>query len=241
MLKITVRAPFWKTWWFYSIIALLVAAVFYWDDRVKIRRKAALQKMRSEIAGNLHEEINKALNNINVLSEIARIKADKEPEQSITYINEIRHKSHNMIIAMDDMLWSIDPANDSMAKTIARIKEFADALRNRYTVLINLQTDAKVISLKPDMKIRHEVMTIYKLALRLLVEEMKSQRTSIQIDYQKSHLQMNIFAHQMKLPDNNNQVFKMIEEMKARAASIMATLEFQSDDKGTAIILAVTV
>ena len=83
--------------------------------------------MRGDIAGNLHEEINTALNNINVLSEIAKIKADKEPEQSKNYINEIHSKSHNMIIAMDDMLWSIDPANDSMAKTIDRIKEFSDA------------------------------------------------------------------------------------------------------------------
>jgi hypothetical protein len=40
-----------------------------------LRRKAALQKMRSEIAGNLHEEVNNALNNINVLSEIARANA----------------------------------------------------------------------------------------------------------------------------------------------------------------------
>lgn len=238
-LKISVRNPFWRTWWFYSILALLAAAFFYWDDRERMRRKAQLQKMRSDIAGNLHEEINLALNNINVLSEIARIKADKEPEQSKLYINEIHHKSHNMIIAMDDMLWSIDPANDSMRKTIDRFKEFADALRNRHGVEINLQTDEKVISLRPDMKIRHEIMIIYKLALRMFVEEHRSPQTSIQLDYVRTQLQMNIFSKHVRLGDNNNQVIRMIEEMKQRAASIDALLEMHSDEKGTAVILAV--
>ena len=240
-LKISIRTPYWKTWWFYSVLVLLIVAFFYWDDKERMRRKATLQKMRSNIAGNLHEEINTALNNINVLSEIARIKADKDPEQSITYINEIHRKSHNMIIAMDDMLWSIDPANDSMAKTIARIREFADALRNREGVIIHLQTDEKVISLQPDMIVRHEVMIIYKLSLRLLVEELKAPQTSIQLDYLKSQLQLNVFAYQVRLPDQNNQVIKIIEEMKTRAAAIMASLEIQSDEKGTAIILAVKV
>jgi len=38
--------------------------------------------MRSQIEGSLHEEVNKALNNINVSGEIVRIKADKASEQS---------------------------------------------------------------------------------------------------------------------------------------------------------------
>jgi len=239
VVKISVRSPFWKTWWFYGLLALIAAALFYWEDRARMRRKAALQKMRTNIAGNLHEEVNQALNNINMLSEIARLKADKEPEQSKAFINEIHSRSHNMIIAMDDMLWSIDPANDSMAKTIDRIKEFADALRHRHEVLINLQTDPRVIALKPDMKLRHEVMIIYKMGLRMMIEEMRSPHTSINIDYVRGQLQLNIFAHHIKLPENNNQVIKMMDEMRARSKSIDAILEFQSDEKGTAVILAV--
>lgn len=238
-LKISVRAPFWETWWFFSLLALVAALIFYIIDRERIRRKESLQKMRGSIAGNLHEEINTALNNINVLSEIARIKADKEPEQSKSYITEIHHKSHNMIIAMDDMLWSIDPANDSMAKTIARINEFADALRHRHNSSIDLQTDEKVISLKPDMKVRYELMLIYKLTLRLLVEEFGAKQIMIHLYYIKSQLQLNIFSSDTRLNESNNHVIKTIEEIRTRAVSINATLEFQSDEKGTAVILAV--
>lgn len=238
-LKISVQSPFWQTWWFFCLLVLFAVAIFYFIDKERMRRKETIQKMRGEIADNLHEEINTALNNINVLSEIARLKADNEPEQSKAYINEIHSKSHNMIIAMDDMLWSINPANDTMGKTIDRIREFSDALRNRYNVSIDLETSEKVTSLKPAMKVRHELMLIYKLALRLLVEELGAAQTTIHIHYVQSMLQVNIFSPGLQLDEENNQVIKMAEEMKNRANSIKATIEMQSDEKGTAIILAV--
>ena len=140
---------------------------------------------------------------------------------------------------MDDMLWSIDPSNDSMTKTIDRIKEFAASLHNRYDCDIDLQTDEKVASLKPDMKERHELMLIYKLALRLLVEEFGAKKTMIHLYYIQSQLQLNMFSPEVKLNENNNQVIKTLEEMKKKAESIKATIEIQSDEKGTAIILAV--
>ena len=86
-----------------------------------MRRNEALQRMRTDIADNLHQEINTALSNINILSEMAKLKTEKEPHKSREYFEQIHTKSHNMIIAMDDMLWSIDPENDSMSKTAERM------------------------------------------------------------------------------------------------------------------------
>ena len=59
--------PFWETWWFYSLLALLVVALLYWFDKERMKRKAALQLMRSNISDNLHTEVNNALQDINIL------------------------------------------------------------------------------------------------------------------------------------------------------------------------------
>ena len=74
------------------------------------------------------------------LSEIASIKAEKEPVQSKNYISEINYKSRNMITAMDDMLWSIDPANDTMQKFIARAKEFAASISYNKNAAVTVQS-----------------------------------------------------------------------------------------------------
>ena len=234
-LSIIVRGPFWRTWWFVSLVLLAGAVMLYLLDRLRMQRKEALEKMRSDISDNLHGEVNKALQNINVLSEIARIKAEKDPEQTVNYINEIHHKSHNMIIAMDDMLWAIDPANDSMTRAIDRMQEFAEALNNRHEVRIRLQTTGDVERLQPDMNIRHELLLIYKLVLRVLVEEAHAPVTLVQLGQDRGLLQLSIESPGVRLDPRNGRSIRLVEEARNRAASIRGTLDLHSDEKGTTL------
>ena len=148
---------------------LLAALLIYWFDKEWLRRKAVMQKMRSDIAGNLHEEINSALGNINILSEMALMKSEKEPEKSKEFIRQIHSRSHNMIIAMDDMLWSISPDNDSMDKTVDRMREYIDALQNRHQVKIELLVDKGIGKLELNMRLRHEAFVLFKEGIKSLV------------------------------------------------------------------------
>ncbi|HEY0679194.1 MAG TPA: two-component regulator propeller domain-containing protein [Chitinophagaceae bacterium] len=186
-LTIDVSPPFWQTWWFYSLLALATATILYLLDRERMKRKEAIQKMRSNIAGNLHEDINTALSNINILSEMAKLKADKEPEKSKEFIEQIHTRSNNMILAMDDMLWSIDPDNDSMPKTVLRMKEYIDELNNSYDTDIKMLIDDKVNALKLGMEFRHEAFILFKESILGLMKAcVKSCMIHVGVD--KSHL-----------------------------------------------------
>lgn len=186
-LRIRINPPFWKTWWFYSLLVLATGGLLFWFDRTRMKRKETLQKMRSNIAGNLHTEVNTALNNINILSEMAKLKAETEPQKSKEFIEQIHSKSHNMIIAMDDMLWSISPANDNMEKTVARMQEYIDSTNNRRGTKNKMHTDDKVKMLNVDMQFRHEVFLLFKDSIIALLH---TQLTvfDIQIVVEKSNL-----------------------------------------------------
>jgi len=186
-MEIKVNPPIYKTWWFYSILILLASLLLFIIDKERMRRKAAMQKMRSDIAGNLHEEVNTALNKINILSEMARLKSDKDPVKSTEYLEQIHTKSHDMIIAMDDMLWSIDPVNDSMEKTIDRIKEFIDALKRRHAANIELLVDKRAETLMLNMRLRHDVFILMKEGIRSVIQA-GAKNVRIHIGIQKDAL-----------------------------------------------------
>jgi ligand-binding sensor domain-containing protein len=240
-LIIHVNPPFWKTWWFFCLLALIVAAVFYWLDKQRVNKIVALQNVRTEIASNLHEEVNTTLNNINLLSEMARIKADKDIDRSKEFIEQISHKSHSMILAMDDILWSIDPQNDSMEKSLLRMMEFADVLKNLFGANIELALDKKVRSLNLDMKTRHDAFLIFKEALRTIVEYAGGRQTLIHIDLFKNKLSIKLQDTTANLDKNEAAIDKSIKEMNSKAALINADLDVQFDKKGIAIILLVPV
>lgn len=237
VLQITVIPPFYATWWFYALVILAGIAVIYWIDRERINKLLSMQQVRTEIAGNLHEEINITLNNINLLSEMAKIKADKDINRSKEYIDQISDKSRKMMESMDDMLWSLDPTNDNMERTILRMKEFAEGLQNDRALDIQMEVDNSVLSVKAGMKIRHELFLIFKEALSVIAQCGTASQCIINIDKEASNLSLKIYDKAATLDTTDAEVVHSINEMEKRAQLINASLDVQTDHTGTSVIL----
>lgn len=241
ILQITVIPPFYASWWFYALVILAGIAVIYWIDRERINKLLSMQQVRTEIAGNLHEEINTTLNNINLLSEMAKIKADKDINRSKEYIDQISEKSRSMMDAMDDMLWSLDPANDNMERTILRMKEFAEGLQNQYPIDIQMEVDKSVLSVKAGMKVRHELFLIFKEALTLIAGSNMASHCIINIDKENNKLVLKIYD-KAAMPDMTHQdVTRCVNDMEKRAAIINASFDILTDHTGTSVILQMNV
>lgn len=239
-LLIEVNPPFWNSWWFYSLLALMVILLLYWMDKERMKRKDAILKMRTDIARNLHRDINNALSNINILSEMARIKADKDINKSKEYIEQIHSKSHNMIIAMDDMLWSIDPANDNMSKTIARMKEYIAALNSRSDAEIEMLVDKNVEKLELNMKLRHESFLLFKDGIKKLVDS-GAKKCKVHIGIDKSIMQFTLQFDNYCC--NMQQLNNLLQsrDMEQRMKSIFADMKVQVHKSNSIIFLKVPV
>ncbi|RYY30846.1 MAG: hypothetical protein EOO04_03570 [Chitinophagaceae bacterium] len=240
-LHITIKSPFWKTWWFYALLLLAVAVILYWLERERIKKFRDLQQVRTQIAGNLHKELDTTLNNISMLSEMAKIKADKDITRSKEYIDQINEKSRKMIIVMDDMFWSIDPANDSMEMTLLRMNEFVSAMRNRHSSNIELVVDENVQTINLDMKSRYEFYVIFRRALRSIARDSMANQILINIDFDKSALFLKIqsngaYGSPETLFDNEK-----MNDISRRAESMNAVLDIQADNKHVSVILVVPV
>lgn len=238
-LSVVVRPPVWKTWWFFSLIALLVIGILYLLDRERMKRRRSLAQVRSQIARNLTSEVSTTLNNINVLSEIAKIKADKNIEQSKDFIDQISDKSRYMIEAMDDTLWSIDPRNDSMKQTILRIKELTEGIRASDGVEIDLILDNRVQSMVLDMKIRHELYFFYKESMQFIVKNLKCRQAFVNINRVRSRLMIEILSECSDNTAGCETVFR--EEISRRASAIPSTIDVISDNKSFSVVLYVEV
>ncbi len=237
-LTIIVNPPFWQTWWFYSLLTLMAGLVLFLLDRSRMNRKEAVQKMRSNIADNLHEDVNTALNNINILSEMARLKADREPEKSKEFIEQIHSKSHNMIIAMDDMLWSIAPENDNMEKTVERMQEYIDALNHRHNCKVEMMVDKKVRMLKLDMHFRYEAFLLFKETVKSL-EQVKAQNSKIYLTLENNGL---LYTIQFNYENSDSQQINVLlqrQDMNRRMAVVQGKLDIQINKSNAVVELRI--
>src|SRR5690606_34142948 len=122
----TIKPPFHEGWWFRILIGSLILATLILMYRLHINRILAVVNLRNRVARDLHDDMGSTLSTINILSSMAKTKLVTDPVKSSEYISKISDNSHRMMEAMDDIVWSIKPQNDSMEKVIARMREFSN-------------------------------------------------------------------------------------------------------------------
>lgn len=161
-LPITRYPPFWQAWWFYSLVCLAFGGIIFLFDRERMYRRKSVQQMRAKIADRLHAEVRTALNSIHILSEMAAIKSGKEPARAAGYLKQINSKSQQMMQAMDDMLWALEPENDSMSRVVERIEAYVHKLRSEGRADIGLLVGQEVRVLALDMQQRQMLLRLVK-------------------------------------------------------------------------------
>ncbi len=223
------------------LLLVLAGIVLYLIDRERVKRLKALYNMRSDIASHLHHDVSTTLNNINVLSQIAKLKADKDITRSKELIDEISGKSYNMMLSMDEILWSIDPSNDTMEKTLLRIFEFAETLEASCGTSIDIMVHEQVKSLKLDMKLRHDFFIVCKESLQTLAQCSRGKSIIVDIDYVRSRISLKILSMSAETEELSKMMQDFRKTLQDKAAAMQASLHFEAGKRDTSIVLSIPV
>lgn len=237
-LNINVHAPFWRTWWFYGLLILLTGGLLFWLDHKRIKRKAAIFEMRSNIADGLYQDINQALSNISILSEMAKIKAGKEPEKSAGFIDQIHDKSQQMTLAMDDILWSIDPSNDNMQNFISRLQEHINLLRHERNAEIALVAEKKSANLPISMRIRNDVYSLFKAAVSDVVNA-GGNHCHIHIRFSKPDLIYKLKFDTAYVDMGELNALRNRKDLADKVKKLKAKVEFTKNENTATFILSI--
>jgi ligand-binding sensor domain-containing protein len=234
-IPVTIRPPFWKSWWFLSLVSLLIVLILYLIDRERVKRRTSLQQVRRQIRGNLKDEVSTTLNNINVLSEIAKIKADKNVDQAKDFIDQISDKSRYMMEVLDDTIWTIDPMNDNMQKFILRIKELTEGLRASHNAEIDLIVDHKVQSMELEMRLRYELLFYYKEAMHFILQNVCGRQIFVNINRSRSRLFIEILSEcDSETAGLKNKFAQAVEK---RIKNLDASMDVLADNKSFSAVM----
>jgi ligand-binding sensor domain-containing protein/two-component sensor histidine kinase len=125
----------WQTWWFrlgmvitcFGLITLLIMYYYkrkYALQKAELEKQQAIEKERTRIATDMHDDLGAGLSRIKFLSETIGIK--KQQEQPIEEeISKIREYSHQMIDNMGEIVWALNERNDSLVDLLAYTRAYA--------------------------------------------------------------------------------------------------------------------
>lgn len=242
LLLIKVKPPFWKTWWFVSLLAFAAIGFLYWIDKFRVARIRDTERVRTRIATSLTRDMSSTLSNINVLSEMAKVKADKNIDRTKEYIDQISENSQRMMEVMDDMIWSINPENDELQYTILRMKKYAANIQSKYNLEVAFAVDEKAKEIKLHMDRRHELFLVFKEALLNAGKHSGGRFADVHVSYENNRLTMTMVDNGRGFSIKELGFSRGLNEMQKRAAALKASFQIVSEiNTGTTVTFVMMV
>jgi signal transduction histidine kinase/ligand-binding sensor domain-containing protein len=153
VVELEVLRPFWQRAWFVALVAAALAALALWLHRQRVGRLLALERVRSQIAGDLHDDVGAGLAEMAILSEVAR--GQDGPVADAT-LGRLADRARQLREALADTVWAVDPRRDRADELVRRMREVAYNLLGADAVAVDFSApdeDRLVrLALAPDQR-----------------------------------------------------------------------------------------
>src|SRR5580658_7876650 len=125
----------------------------------------SLEKMRTTIATDLHDDIGSNLSQIAVLSEVARAGVNGENHRTHESLERVAVLSRELVDSMGDLVWSIRAAPDGLDSLVSRMRGFALDLRAGQGIECELRSPESVEDVHLSLEARRHWFLIFKECL----------------------------------------------------------------------------
>ncbi len=130
-----ISPPFWKTWWFISLVILAFAILFFSivkyiaqrnlkEKILRLEKEQAIEKERNRIARDMHDDLGSGLTKIAILSEVAKTQL-QQPDKARLQLENISVSSRELVDNMQDIIWVLNPKNDTLESLASYVREYA--------------------------------------------------------------------------------------------------------------------
>lgn len=234
--------PWYQTWWFYTLCALAVSGVLYWIYRYRINHLVKVQKMRLQIAGDLHDDIGSSLSSLAFNSELIRMNLRSENGAALSILEKMDESSRNMVNSLSEIVWFINPKNDSAESFIRRLKFTSLQLLENRNIQFEFVESGKLETLHLDMRQRKNILLIFKEAIHNAIKYSDCNNISLNVSYENKILEIRLTDDGKGFNTNVDFDGNGITNMKGRAEELKADISICSTESvGTAIVFRVKI
>jgi ligand-binding sensor domain-containing protein/signal transduction histidine kinase len=124
----TILPPVWKRWWFFTAVAVLALTSGYSVHQYRVTRLLEMERLRTRIASDLHDDLGSSLTQISILSEVVRAHLGDPEARIADPLSRIGTLSRESVDSMGDIVWAIDPLRDTPSHLLQRMRRVAHEL-----------------------------------------------------------------------------------------------------------------
>jgi ligand-binding sensor domain-containing protein/two-component sensor histidine kinase len=239
-LAFQIAPPFWRRWWFLMGGGMLVLVAVYGLHRFRVGRLLELERVRTRIATDLHDDIGSGLTQIAILTEIAQRRITERDPAVVEPISRVSSISRELVDSMSEIVWAINPRNDRVGDLAARMRRFASDVLDGQHIALRFQSQEDVLDLPMGAHHRRECLLVFKEAIHNAVRHARCSGVTVQIGLFGRALVLTIADNGVGFDRRGTSLGQGLRSMEARARTMGGSLEVVSwPDAGTTVRFSV--
>jgi two-component system, NarL family, sensor histidine kinase UhpB len=220
-----------------SVVIIAVILINRYRVLNRTRRLVEMERMRNIIARDLHDDIGSTLSSINIISQMAL----KDANGSASHFQRIAQHSSSMMESMSDIVWSINPNNDSLEQVISKMKEFAAEILDPLDIRYTFSGEENLQSIKLDVSTRKNLFLIFKEAINNAAKYSSANAITIQFKKSNNSIELIIHDNGKGFDTQHGSTGNGLRNMKERASNLRGKLKLTSSGSGTEVNLSLPI
>lgn len=231
IIKLKIATPWYQTWWFFSLLGLIVTAMIVMLVRYRLKQQLKLFTLRNRIQRDLHDDIGATLSSIKAYAEII-----KSSPGNTMIADLINNNASEMIERLEVIIWAANPAHDSMEHFTERIRRFAAPLLNSKKIECKISTGNVIVTAIMPGEVRQHLYLIAKEAINNTAKYSMATSCSITLFMQAGKFVMQIEDDGIGFSSSTEPKGNGLNNMRSRAAQLDGVIQINSvPRKGTSI------
>ncbi|HEV2331065.1 MAG TPA: ATP-binding protein [Verrucomicrobiae bacterium] len=159
--------------------------------REQTERQRELERERTRIARDLHDDLGATLTQIRFLSAVES-RDSQVPEGARARMSQISEKSHEMVASLDEIVWAVNPVNDSMPHLASYLCHFAEEFFRPTPIRCRLDVDDSLPQATFTSELRHNLYLAVREAMNNISKHSKASEAWLRIRFEKSELRITV-------------------------------------------------
>ncbi|GJQ64374.1 MAG: hypothetical protein SCALA702_34270 [Melioribacteraceae bacterium] len=234
-IAVVITPPFWETWWFIAIIALSISGLTYFVISYRVKSILEIERLRTRIAADLHDDVGTKLTEISMLSDIV-YHTGSEGNSELKMVRNIGQIARSLIDSMDDIIWLVNPKRDTLYELFLKLRDTYEDLLSRSNIIIDIRNLNLLEKIRLPMEKRKNLYLIFKEALSNSVKYSECTEIIIETYIEGKNIRVTLTDNGKGFDPATSSRGNGLNNMRDRAKNIKGELKIESvAGKGTTV------
>ncbi len=231
-----IAAPLWRNPFLILLLLIAAGVLIYAFYRYRLNKLIEIERTRTRIATDLHDDIGANLSKISLLSEIVNMKMESGNAESKRMLSTIADVSRSSVASMRDIVWAISPSRDSVLEMTRKMRQYAEETFVPNGVELDFNAPNDRVSTKLTMDVRRELFLIFKEAVNNAARHSDCTRIEIDFALRSKKIVLQIADNGRGFDPNDEAEGNGLANMRSRTEKLGGRFEIESaPDRGTKI------